>query len=264
LLDLAALKGMIRNTPLYRPLKTLFALFGYGTYGLPFTKIKAADPLLQNAIARLGPVSGNDNSLFYSYFSEIWPVGYDIGRQWQHEAYLPLIEKNNSKPFLDIGCGAGEFVSFLNAHSIPAIGIDSNASEVARCHAKGLNVVCTDAMPFLNSSSNKYSGISLLEVAEHLPPESLLPLIQACYNALSVGGICIIETLNPNNSDAFNTFFNDPTHTRPITIDHLTFLMQWLGYKETKVLYSSPIARNIQAAYNPKRAYMNYAVVGYK
>lgn len=47
---LEQIKAYLRKTPLYRPLKTLGALAGYGSYGLPFAHTVAAEPFLERAI----------------------------------------------------------------------------------------------------------------------------------------------------------------------------------------------------------------------
>jgi O-antigen chain-terminating methyltransferase len=260
------IKAALRKTPLFGPLKWLAALIGRSTYPLPFTTTIPAEPFLKRAIARIGhaPDPDHRDEQFYSYFSEIWGEGYEDELAQQYAAYLPHLPKGSALPFLDIGCGAGEFVRFLDTHGIPARGIDSDAVEVARAKERGIDVHRADALGYLETHQECFSGISLLEVIEHLPPESLAPLLSAIFRALAPGGVVLLETINVKNSLAFNTFYTDPTHTRPIPSDYLVFLAQWTGLSDVHIVYSAPMAFTREQALDPSKAYFVYAVLGSK
>jgi O-antigen chain-terminating methyltransferase len=260
------IKSALRKTPLFKPLKFLSVLVGRSTYPLPFATIVPVEPFLERAIARIGhdPDPDHRERQFYSYFSEIWAEGYEEGLAQQYAAYLPHISKDSTLPFLDIGCGAGEFVHFLNTHGIPAQGIDSDATEVARAKDRCLDVHRADALSYLEAHQECFSGISLIEVIEHLPPESLAPLVSAIFRALTPGGVVLLETINIKNSLAFHTFYTDPTHTRPISSDYLGFLMQWSNFAETQIIYTTPAAFTYEQHLDPSRAYFSYAIKGVK
>ena len=260
------IKAAIRKTPLFGPLKWFAAILGRSSYPLPFARTLPAEPFLERAIVRVGHAPDPDRreEQFYSYFSEIWADGYEEGMAQQYAAYLPHIPKGCFLPFLDIGCGAGEFVQFLSAHGIPAQGIDSNAIEVARAKEHGLNVFCADALNYLEAHQECFSGISLLEVIEHLPPESLAPLLSAIFRALAPGGVVLLETINVRHLLAFHSFYSDPTHARPIPSDLLVFLTQWHGFMDVQVIYTTPLAFTHEQSVDPSRAYFSYAVLGNK
>ena len=260
------IKAIIRKTPLFGPLKWLAALLGRSSYPLPFSHTLPAEPFLERAIARIGHAPDPDRreEQFYSYFSEIWAEGYEDGLAQQYAAYLPHLPKGSALPFLDIGCGAGEFVQFLSAHGIPAQGIDSNAIEVARAREHGLDVHHADAISYLEAQQACLSGIYLLEVIEHLPPESLAPFLSTIFRALVPGGVVLLETINVKNSLAFNTFYTDPTHTRPIPSDYLVFLVQWMGFSNVNIVYSAPMAFTHEQSLDPSRAYFCYAIKAIK
>ena len=260
------IKAALRKTPLFGPLKWLAALLGRSTYPLPFTTTFPAEPFLERAIARIGHAPDPDRreEQLYSYFSEIWAEGYEEGLVQQYAAYLPHIPKGCILPFLDIGCGAGEFVQFLSTHGIPAQGIDSNATEVARAKERGLDVHCADAFLYLEAHQECFAGISLLEVIEHLPPESIASLLSAIFRALVPGGVVLLETINVKHPLAFHSFYSDPTHTRPIPSDLLVFLTQWHGFAGVQAIYTTPLAFTHEQSVDPSRAYFSYAVLGNK
>ncbi|MGE0049291.1 MAG: class I SAM-dependent methyltransferase [Acidithiobacillus sp.] len=262
---LEQIKAYLRKTPLYRPLKTLGALAGYGSYGLPFAHTVAAEPFLERAIARLGPPSlDNKNGEFYSYFSEIWGDGYERALYDQYGAYLPYIAHLRNGAFLDIGCGAGEFVAFLRDHGILAEGIDPETREVERAQALDRVVQQDDAISYLEASEKQFDGISMLEVIEHLTPEEINELIPLIFQRLAPGGVFLVETINIKHPLAFHVFYTDPTHRRPLPSDWLAFLLQWHGFTNLQIVYTSPLAVTLAESHDPSRAYFNYAIIAQK
>jgi O-antigen chain-terminating methyltransferase len=263
------LKAALRRTPLFRPLKHIAALFGYGTYPIPFSHIEPAAPFLDRAIARIGelPPNARNSHNFYSYFSEIWGQDCEIWRDAQYAAYLPFIKTEGM--FLDIGCGAGEFVQYLNQNNISAEGVDYDINEVGRAIKKGLSVFCNSAEEHLRGCQTdglgrKYSGISLLEVIEHISPDKVTPLLSLIHESLMPGGIVLIETINIKHSLAFHAFYTDPTHQRPMPSDLLVFMLQWHGFVDVQLIYTGPMAFSLSEANDPARAYFNYAVIAKK
>ncbi len=261
----AKTKTILRRTPLFRPLKNLAAMAGFGSYSMPFSQSVTAEPFLNRAIARLGvpPAEGRDQ-YFYSYFSEIWGDGYEENLRNQYTAYLPFLPRSTKGVFLDIGCGAGEFVAFLNANQIAAEGIDLDAQEVERARLRGLVAHHGEAIEYLTANKNTFAGISMLEVIEHLPPDDIPTLLTTILQSLLPGGVLLLETINIKHPLAFHSFYTDPTHQRPIPSDLLVFLLQWQGFAEIQIIYTNPLAYSRSQASDPSRAYFNYAVIARK
>ncbi|MBU2785957.1 MAG: class I SAM-dependent methyltransferase [Acidithiobacillus ferriphilus] len=260
------LKSALRKTPLFKPLKYMAAIFGRSTYPLPFSHTESAAPFLDRAIARIGnlPLTERNSHNFYSYFSEIWDQNYESGLNEQYASYLPLLRALPEGQFLDIGCGAGEFIYYLNQNHIPAEGIDQDIKEVERATRRGLSVFCDSAESHLKESRKKYSGISLLEVIEHISPDGIPPLLSIIFEKLMPGGAVLIETINIKHPLAFHSFYTDPTHQRPVPSDLLVFMLQWHGFVDAQVIYTNPLAFSLSESSDPTRAYFNYAVIAKK
>ncbi|MDR1908150.1 MAG: class I SAM-dependent methyltransferase [Holosporales bacterium] len=171
---------------------------------------------------------------------------------------------SSSLPFLDIGCGAGEFLSFVHSKGLRAIGVDMNEEEVGRCIVKGLDVRCADAVAFLDGYNGEFSGISLLQVIEHIPIDQHIRLLSLAHQKLSSGGVLIVETINPSYPLSFDTFFTDPTHVRPIPSGYLAFLAQWYGFSAVDVLYLLPAPVFGNYMREARLHYCNYAVIAQK
>lgn len=261
-----AIKSLVGKSPFFVWVKLGMAWLGYTTYPLPFSHTSNAEPYLKRAIARIGIMPGKDDDdlSFYSYLSEIWPDGYEQNMLMQYMAYLPSMPKGSQLPFLDIGCGAGEFVKFLDRHGIAARGIDNNLTEVLRAQGRGLDVQHADAMSYLEDNQQCFSGVSLLEVIEHISPDSHKKLLRSIFNSLAPNGVVLIETINTKSSLSFNTFYGDPTHTRPIPSEYLVFLAQWVGFNDVRIVYTGPMAFSHSQALDPSLAYTTYAIVANK
>ncbi|WCE94121.1 class I SAM-dependent methyltransferase [Acidithiobacillus ferriphilus] len=260
------LKSALRKTPLFKPLKYMAAIFGRSTYPLPFSHIEPAAPFLDRAIARIGnlPITERNSNNFYSYFSEIWDQGYETELNKQYSSYLPFLRRLPEGQFLDIGCGAGEFIHYLHQNHICAEGVDQDIQEVERATRRGLSVFCASAESHLKESKKNYSGISLLEVIEHISPDGISPLLSIIFEKLMPGGAVLIETINIKHPLAFHAFYTDPTHQRPVPSDLLVFMLQWHGFVDARVIYTNPIAFSLSEANDPERAYLNYAVFAKK
>src|SRR5260370_19071402 len=84
------------------------------------------------------------------------------------------------------------------------------------------------------------------EGVEHLAPHRLTEMIQLAAQKLRRGGVLAIETPNPECLAIFAThFYTDPTHTRPVPHQLLTFYMEEAGFGLIEVHRLSPAAESI-------------------
>jgi O-antigen chain-terminating methyltransferase len=56
----------------------------------------------------------------------------------------------------------------------------------------------------------------------------------------------------------------DETHVRPIPPEYLVFLLQWIGFKVDKVIFSFKEKEKIPEGEDFKRFYADYAIVAEK
>jgi O-antigen chain-terminating methyltransferase len=161
---------------------------------------------------------------------------------------------------LDIGCGAGEFLSFLEKEGVKSVGVDFNAQEVERCRQKGLDAHCAEALDFLKDGGGLYCGISLLQVIEHIERPRYIELISLAKKRLAKGGLLVLETINPLHARALAGFYTDPTHYIPVPSDYLAFLAQWCGFAKVEIMFLCPSVTRLKDL-NDEYYYTNYAVL---
>ena len=96
---------------------------------------------------------------------------------------------------LDIGCGTGSFLSFMNKKGFDVFGVESNIKARKICLERNIGVLSTES----ELAPASFDTISLWHVLEHLPhPESSL----ATYRALlKPSGLLVVAVPNFESHD---------------------------------------------------------------
>lgn len=143
---------------------------------------------------------------------------------------------------VDIGCGRGEWISYVRQKGRDAIGIDVNRVMVNACLKQGFNARCTDALSYLRSlPTGSVAAVTGFHIIEHLPFDYLFALVQESYRVLVEGGSVLFETPNPENVlVGSHTFYHDFTHRNPVTPSAISFLLKYQHFEEIDIVRSSP------------------------
>ena len=139
-------------------------------------------------------------------------------------------------PVLDIGCGRGELVGLLRAAGVEARGVDPDADMVAYARGEDLPVEQADGVAYLERlEPGSLGGIFMGQVVEHLPPATLVRLLELAAVKLRSGGLLVAETINPLSPIALRNYFADLTHAQPLVPETLELLAQQSGFAETEI-----------------------------
>ena len=151
---------------------------------------------------------------------------------------------------LDVGCGRGEFLDLLREAGITARGLDLNHEMVETARARGLDVVESDALSYLQGlPAGSLGGLFAAQVVEHLAPDYLLALLDAVADKIRPGGLLVLETINPACWLAFfQSYIRDITHVRPLHPETLQFLARASGFHDVSVEFLSPVAESDRLA----------------
>jgi O-antigen chain-terminating methyltransferase len=130
------------------------------------------------------------------------------------------------------------------------VGVDINTEMVNTCVKMGLEAVEADLLQFLRDlPDGSIDGLFSAQVIEHLEKDILFELLRLARLKLKAGSYLILETLNPDNLIVgASRFYADITHVRPIPSSTLEFLAKSFGFRETFVLYSSPVPEEARLA----------------
>ena len=203
---------------------------------------------------------------FYTRFTNHFRGEKDAIKE-RLKVYLPLLEPIMARypetQVVDLGSGRGEWLELMKENGWPAKGIDTNESMASACNANGLQVEVNDALAALEQTeTNSLAAVTGFHVAEHIPFDSLVTLIQEVQRALVPGGVLILETPNPENlTVGLWSFYLDPTHLNPLPPPLLHFVATDSGYAKANILrLNGPTPPSEDA---PLRQYLDWVVSAY-
>lgn len=167
--------------------------------------------------------------------------------------YGRFMPENRSSRILDLGCGAGHFLYFLQKELYTSYeGIDLSAGQIEMCRRKGFdNVFNADAADYLKAKEQEYDLIVMNDVVEHMNKQDLLMLMMLARQALKPQGRVIVKTPNMANPFALLCRYNDITHELGFTEKSLRQLFLSSGFSECECysyLYESGISEIIRMA----------------
>jgi SAM-dependent methyltransferase len=167
----------------------------------------------------------------------------EISRR-QREDYLDLLLAlpHPELAIADLGCGRGELVRLLTEHGANAVGVDTNAGQVADDDQQLL--IEDDLFRWLDRQPDgSLRAVTSAHVVEHLPTDLQIRLVFEAYRVLAPGGALVLETPNAlSMSTAATNFWVDPTHQRPVHPLFLEFLAHEAGFAETDGLPLHPVS----------------------
>ena len=159
------------------------------------------------------------------------------------DSYLSLLNASSvTGEILDLGCGRGTWLQHLKEAGLGATGVEANSQLVAAGRTRGLEIIHGDVIEHLRglpeASLQAVTGFHLIE---HFEFHDSLDLLVEIRRVLKPGGVVILETPNPKNLvvGACN-FYADPSHRRPLFPETLQFLLDAIGFVQTRITYLHP------------------------
>jgi SAM-dependent methyltransferase len=153
---------------------------------------------------------------------------------------------------VDIGCGRGEWLELLAESGIAARGFDLNRIAVEECRARGLKVELANGLDALAAlASDSCAAVTAFHIAEHLPFESVVKLLDESLRVLRPNGLLIVETPNPANLlVAAERFYLDPTHRNPLPSQLTAWLFRSRGFEDVQIVPLHPVPTDSRQDYS--------------
>ena len=157
--------------------------------------------------------------------------------------YARHIPQDKELRILDIGCGDGNFIYYLqqagykNAH-----GIDVSDEQIENGKSLGIsNLECADLVTYLEGNKNKYDVIIAKDVIEHFTRDEVFEILELVNKNLREGGRFIMQV--PNGQGIFFTsvFYGDYTHEMAYTEGSINQVVLNTGFKKSICYPTGPI-----------------------
>lgn len=168
------------------------------------------------------------------------PPRYTIGRRMLGAEHFDATTSHQSlwvplfagcKRVMDLGCAQGAFLTLLKRAGIEAVGVELDPDLAADARARGLDVICDDAIQTLKTTDDRFDGVLCSHVIEHLNYETVIDLIENARRLLVAGGRIVLVTPNPESLSSRVGFWRTLDHVRPYYRDTLRGILQHYGFE---------------------------------
>jgi O-antigen chain-terminating methyltransferase len=218
----------------------------------------------KSRIAPEMPTSSLSRQARYALFEDAFYDSSIVSAK--QRVYLPYLDRGlaASMPFLDLGCGRGEFLRILRGERIAGVGVDINPVPLAALRADGFDVQEMDLIAYLEADTRTYAGAASLQVVEHLDAERVERMLALVAVRLAPGAVLIVETPNPLSPFALAQFHTDPTHIAPIPPERMRFFVEAAGFERSRTLFQARVPAGQFFGPDPKAYYMDYAIIAFR
>lgn len=160
------------------------------------------------------------------------------------EAIKIFMDENSLKRVLDVGCGTGRLVKFLNEEGFEAMGCDNQ--ETAVKYAKKLikNAVVKASATKLPFKKGSFDLVCCVSVLEHLIKKDTKKFLTEAKRVLAPNGFVLLVT--PNFATPLRYIqgerwfgYSDPTHVNFFTPGKLSGLLRSYGFINVKLHFKT-------------------------
>ncbi len=176
-------------------------------------------------------------STHFGKFHKDTPKEMEIYSRYFRKNYLRFLPKNKNAKILDVGCGMGHFLYFLQKEEYRNyIGIDISEENIEVCKKRNFKVEKADVFIFLKNHKEPFDLIVMNDIIEHFKKEEILPLLRLVREHLIAGGKIIIKTGNCSNPlMGVSSRYLDFTHEIGFTEGSLSQVLEICDFKEVKI-----------------------------
>jgi 2-polyprenyl-3-methyl-5-hydroxy-6-metoxy-1,4-benzoquinol methylase len=161
-----------------------------------------------------------------------------------------FLPERRSGKILDIGCGFGAFLYFVQKEGYSDVhGVDISPEQVEAARRLGMrNVYCEDLAMFLKRHTEEFDCITAFDVVEHFPKQEVLPLLDDIYGALQPGGTFLLQA--PNGASPFcgAIRYSDFTHSVAFTKESIAQILAETGFIDVQVYPTGPVVHGVMSA----------------
>jgi 2-polyprenyl-3-methyl-5-hydroxy-6-metoxy-1,4-benzoquinol methylase len=157
-----------------------------------------------------------------------------------------LLPKNKNAAILDVGCGPGFFLYWLKVRGYTNLrGVDASIEQVEVAQRKIPNIMCQNAVEYLEAAKDSFDLITGFNVFEHFTKNEALKFLDASYGALRPGGRLILQLPNPASPMGGYIQFRDFTHEIGMTPNGLQDLLRVVGFTSYQAREHGPVPQTM-------------------
>ena len=175
----------------------------------------------------------------------------ELEREWlsnilYSDICFVLNQHASGKRVLEVGCGTGEFLSYMKENGFDTVGIEPSSDAMAIAESKGIMVHNSTFEEFIkyyiSNNIDSFDAVTFLNVLEHVP--NPVQIVEITKTILKPGGIICIRVPNDFSEiqlaaqkqlDIKPWWIAAPDHINYFNFKSLNYFLERLGFK---VIYS--------------------------
>jgi 2-polyprenyl-3-methyl-5-hydroxy-6-metoxy-1,4-benzoquinol methylase len=196
------------------------------------------------------------NRMYKSFISQHWTYtqqltkdAFDFLATVYNKRFMPFLPKDKMAKIVDIACGSGHFLYFLQKEGYAnTSGIDLSGEQIAKAKEIGVkNVQEGDLFEFLPKWSNEFDMIVANDIIEHFTKNEIIQFLDSIHAALKPHGLVLISTGNAFSLFGAGTVFVDFTHEVFFTPISLAQVLRACGFTDVEVHGEKVISRDLRS-----------------
>jgi|SRR3989344_6852694 len=186
----------------------------------------------------------DDNQIFQKYITTQYGKIHDFDselktvRRLYRRNFLPLMSKDRGVKILDLGCGMGHLLYFLEQEGYKNyLGVDVSQETIEFCQKRGFKVVQQSIAEYLKQSTETFDHIFMIDVLEHITIDEAVDILKMAHEHLKPGGNMIVIVPNAANPIVGTAgIYNDITHKFGYTQLSLPQIFSVAGFSKIRIL----------------------------
>lgn len=180
------------------------------------------------------------DSYFESFFKDmnnLTQKGFEKSAKFYYSFYKEFLPEDKNAKILDIGCGLGQFLYFLEKQGYKNYyGIDVSEQQIKFCQDKVTKKVeTTDIFGFLKGKKEQFDLVVANDVLEHIPKGKLFEILELVHQSLKPEAKFFAKVPNMSNPFGLMDRYSDFTHEIGFTEFSLREVLVMSGFKIIKI-----------------------------
>ena len=193
---------------------------------------------------------------YEAFVSKHWRFSLSLSnREFEHlrkvyrKRFKKFLPEDKSVNIIDIACGAGHFLYFLQKENYTnTYGIDLSEEQLDVARKMGINnLKKVDLFEYLPKYHQSYDMIIANDIIEHLYKDEIMQFLELIYQALKPRGRVLIATANASSLFGASAVFVDFTHEQGFTPISLSQVLRICNFKDVEIYGERPIVYDFRS-----------------
>ena len=164
--------------------------------------------------------------------------------------FLPFLPEKREVRILELGCGQGKFLKFLEDRgyqNIAGVDISAEQVELARALVTSCEVFQANALDYLKEC-RQVEVIVAIDLIEHFTKDEVMRFLKLAYDRLESEGILLLQTPNAVSPFATRIRYGDFTHEVCLSSRALANILRISGFEPMTFGECGPVIHGVKSA----------------